>query len=936
MNRNVWPFIIAFALGIAMALPGPAPLRAQEAVLLVEAINDGRVEARITGRSSTYFQPMVAMEVRNLSEQGISIDFPVGSILTSEEGEACDLVHLTSDPSTIFLQPEAEVIISYRLFTYCLDLVGQGRSFPSAQSTYLPTGELVSQEVLDVLNNIQENGGQETFAAQIAVWSAATGLDVAQLEEQMNADYSLYTGLVAQFTGAAPDALPPAPEETSIPTPGDAPQDTSGEAPASPEESTPQPADPVPAEAAGEEIPENSVNATPFLIVLVTAIIGAIGLFAFMLRQPQRRAALATPAVQSNPRAADTRKAPAGGPKGPRPTTPGRVKAPIVRGDEPTEPILLVTDETPNREVAPTRQDDGRTNRDSARARPENRSAPPVHDHVATEPIEVLPRASTWIHEPTEPIEFDPEELLNGEVHDSGAESLTLYLEVIKGDQKGQEYSIVGSPHGLQGIISRGEAGQITLPHDAKVSMPHAVLDIAQTMGQPGKIRDLGSQNGTFVNGEKISAHGWKPLRDGDLLQFGSTRLRYQQARQQLVYEDNPHRAESLNGSSNRWLISRQAIESIHFESGDTAISVPHVYIRMQNGLLEVRDLSSKNGVKVQGRRIDKREPIFNGDVIQFGRETEIKVVTDIPNLPGEINGWRLESLIGSGGMAHVYRVRAVDDARQCRALKIPRPDKFRLNDLWGEKFRELFPRECTLSAEIQDENLVKALETGELPGLGIPYLMLQYIDGPSVYAIIEKLHTFSVADAAEVAIQVGRALRVCHLKHNYVHCDVKPSNILIDRHGNVYLADLGVATRVGEPFSGLGAKRYLPQEVKDNAPVNFDTDVYSLGQTLFEMLTSYSPGSRQDQDGVGVRVTDVMKNSEPPPTSTLLRTTIDSEDMQRIIRKCIDPNRLDRYQEITTLLQDLEPLRAGANLKALVDRTGWAQVNTQRLQTEI
>jgi len=513
-------------------------------------------------------------------------------------------------------------------------------------------------------------------------------------------------------------------------------------------------------------------------------------------------------------------------------------------------------------------------------------------------------------------------------------EVLTLELKVIQGEQVGRRYTFRGGALGLQGIISRGTPKQILLAHDPKVSMPHAMLDISYRYGQENRIRDLGSKNGTRLNGSRLPAGTWNTLKDGDLLQFGDTKLRYQQAKQQLSYECYAKMSKAAKPirliGTNRWLISRHQIgDFFDLESSDTTISVPHAYIRLyHNGLLEVRDVSSGNGVRLQGRKINGKESIFNGDRIQLGRQTEIQVVTNISGIPDQINQqWQRISVIARGGMADVYRVRHIENG-QIRALKIPHPTKYRLNNDWGVKYRTLFQRECRLTSQVQHANLVRAIESNTIETIGLPYLLLDYVDGPSIHAIIEKTGRLSLANAAEVVIQVAHALTYLHTRHYHVHCDVKPSNILIDKNGQVYLIDLGVATPIGEMFSHFGVTKYLPKEVLTHSAVSCDTDIYSLGQTLFEMLAARSLSDEHFvHQSPGIKQTAPLDQFPLNRPATLLRRNVSSTQMQKIIAKCIHDKRANRYQKIEHLIHDLTPFQHEAELRGLVQRTGWHQI---------
>jgi len=375
-------------------------------------------------------------------------------------------------------------------------------------------------------------------------------------------------------------------------------------------------------------------------------------------------------------------------------------------------------------------------------------------------------------------------------------------------------------------------------------------------------------------------------------------------------------------------LITRRQVPFVEFKSTDTAISVPHVYLRCSNGRLEVRDISSGNGVHVQGRKIKGKEMVFNQEIFRIGRETEMQIITTISNIPEKIGDWIRQSWIGGGGMADVYRVQHKRDESIIRALKIPNPKKYRLNDKLGERYRELFERERNLSRKIHHSNLVLAHDdVGELEGSRLPYLVLDFIDGPSLDLLVEKLGTIAPNDVAEIVVQVGRAIKYLHAQHQHIHCDVKPGNILIDTSGQVFLSDLGIATPSGQNLPGLGVPDYLPREVIEGLPVGVDTDVYSLGQTMFHMLTAESLSKAQIEKRAGTQVINPIADPQKHSSAIITKLTQSSGArgaLGQVIQRCIENKREKRYQRMDDLLQVVEPLCTGADLKALVAKSGW------------
>jgi len=903
---NLWRFLSKVGIIWLSLLLIAVGAWAQEGVVLTEAIAANQVRVDIKGRASTFIEPMVVMEASNLTDQALTILVPVGAILSSTQGNYCDLVVLHATPEPVYFVGRSSVPLIFQLYAYCLEPVDDAKRFPTVEARYLPTGTLAPANVIETLHNIQREQGQATFAAQLAVWSVASGKSLTELQDEMRADYSLYAPMVDKYLDVASAQTP---DTTVTSTTLEPTLPATGLPPAT---VAPTPVTPPP-----------SSNASWFWLLAVGIGIVGLALLAASLGLFSRTPKAVSQEHPPSPRAVSYP------PASPSSSAPPKGRDPVTLGNKPqahehTEPIRISTPKASDHSVSSSDvQKKGVSQASSASSTPKKPELQPVV-HEQTEPIHVM------IHPPTDPLPT-PE---NSEDW--------LTLKVVAGDCQGQEYALPG----LEGIISRGITGQVPI-QDTKVSSPHAILDISSSHGGTDRVRDLGSTNGTTLNGVRLPPNEWRPLKDDDLLQFGMVKMRYQQAQRQLVYEDAPGTKPCLLIGNNRWLVTHRELPFVEFESHDRSISVPHAYIRCERGRLEVRDLSSGGGVFIQEKRIKGRELIFNEEHIRVGKNTEFQVVTNIKALPDEIGEWVRLSWRGGGGMADVYRVRHKQTG-EIGALKIPNPSKYRLNNKLGEEYRRLFKRERELAQKVVHPHLVEVREVNELPDSDLPYLVTDYVDGPSLDEALDRVSEISPADVAEIVAQVGRALKVLHVQHRYAHCDIKPGNILLGKLSNpapgntalndgikAYLTDLGIATPIGEKSTGFGVREYLPPEVVDGGlPVGVETDIYSLGQMMRFMLTPDSRSVIASEAEPKFEQESRMTNRLPAtgPTTNRPATVLMNlakaggacADLARIIQKCIAPKPEDRYHHVEDLLQALEPLRAGADLPALVARTGW------------
>jgi serine/threonine-protein kinase len=208
---------------------------------------------------------------------------------------------------------------------------------------------------------------------------------------------------------------------------------------------------------------------------------------------------------------------------------------------------------------------------------------------------------------------------------------------------------------------------------------------------------------------------------------------------------------------------------------------------------------------------------------------------------PGTIIGhrYRVVELIGSGGMARVYRVVSLSN-RKTYAVKVLK-DEYK-ND---SEFLRRFEREARAVLHLSHDNIVRAYDVGETEGL--PYIVLEYIEGQTLKEILDKNGPMPPRIAVALTVQVLDALSAAH-SAGIIHRDVKPQNVIVMHNGKVKLMDFGIAREVSAStvtFAGstvLGSVHYLSPEQAKGVPVTEGSDLYSTGVMLYEMLTGRVP----------------------------------------------------------------------------------------------
>ncbi|MBI4617133.1 MAG: protein kinase [Planctomycetes bacterium] len=397
--------------------------------------------------------------------------------------------------------------------------------------------------------------------------------------------------------------------------------------------------------------------------------------------------------------------------------------------------------------------------------------------------------------------------------------------------------------------------------NDALLSRRHCEFVVT---GRGAILRDLQSQNGTYLNGARIQEEVVLP---GDHVQIGRTRILFSCTddtatsttstlpRPTLFKEDPPPRMGLRPCSSCGAELTNHDL-------------LGHTAFQTEDGTICLKCFCEGEG-----------------DFASFGR-------------------YRLYRKLGSGGMATVYMAIHLP-LRKPVAIKV-----FKELEGVGEKALQRFLREGRTGARLTHPNIVQYLDAGTEQGKH--YIAMEYVDGLDTRQRLFRAGFFQVLDALLIVRQVADALHFAH-EHGAVHRDIKPENIIISRQGDAKLTDFGLAkflneiggSDITESGSWVGTLAYTPPEqLLDSRSADRRSDIYALAATFFEYISGKVPFP-----GEFNRTTVLRIQNEPPPIDAIDCQAI-TPQTREILRKGLAKKPDDRYQTAADLILAIDAAR--------------------------
>ena len=486
------------------------------------------------------------------------------------------------------------------------------------------------------------------------------------------------------------------------------------------------------------------------------------------------------------------------------------------------------------------------------------------------------------------------------------------------------------------------------LGDDPEISRRHARV----SRGADGRlaIEDLGSANGTYVNGERIDAP--RTLEHGDLIRVGTTVLEVTDGSSEppgaAVAASAVLVVTAGNAIGRRLDLADELVVGRRAEGegrlgDDPALSRRHARLtRSASGEVTIEDLGSANGTFVNGERVRDRRVLALGDSIRLGSTTmELAAAEVAPEPPAEpvapeppaepvapeppvaaprrphapapplppppadrvaelplgsvFAGCRVEDVISHGDMGVIYRAEEL-------ALQRPVALKLILREYSSdERFRERFRRESKIAAAIDHPNVIPVFDAGDEGG--VLFIIMRLVEGTDLRALIDAPDQTDPLRMARIVRQVGAALDAAHTR-GMLHRDIKPSNVLIARRDHVYLTDFGLAKQASTA-DGLtrgqtivARAEYVAPEQILNQRVDARADIYALGCLLFEALTGEPPFARWTGGPTALAHLDA-----PRPTPSNLRPDL-PRAFDAVVQRAMATDPAERYQSAGDLGQ--------------------------------
>jgi len=296
---------------------------------------------------------------------------------------------------------------------------------------------------------------------------------------------------------------------------------------------------------------------------------------------------------------------------------------------------------------------------------------------------------------------------------------------------------------------------------------------------------------------------------------------------------------------------------------------------------------------------------VTNGYVTQTQLSRIRNAVEEQKNFQ-QIPGYQIISKLGAGAMATVFKARQLSLDRIVAIKVLPK----RMSE--NKEFVDRFYMEGKAAAKLNHPNIVGAFDVGEAGGYH--YFVMEYVEGQTVYDRLSDIgKAYDEKEALKIAIQVASALVHAH-QNGLIHRDVKPKNIMITPAGVAKLADMGLAREasdkqvaLAEAGKAYGTPYYIsPEQIRGEVHIDYRADIYSLGATLYHMVTGRVPFEAPSPAAV---MHKHLKDELIPPDH--INTAL-SAGISEIIEVAMAKDPARRYASMEDMLSDLEAIAAG------------------------
>jgi len=290
---------------------------------------------------------------------------------------------------------------------------------------------------------------------------------------------------------------------------------------------------------------------------------------------------------------------------------------------------------------------------------------------------------------------------------------------------------------------------------------------------------------------------------------------------------------------------------------------------------------------------------ITRGQVKRVHREASEKMAEG--GGPLHIPGYQLTDKLGQGGMSIVYKAIQLSLERAV-AIKVL-PKKLAADRTVVDRFT----REARAAAKVTHPNIVQAVDLGQEPG-GYHYFVMEFVEGQTAWDELSRIGRYTEVDALRLGLQIGRALAHLHTR-GIVHRDVKPHNIMVTADRTAKLMDMGLAAETTEAGTVarergpiMGTAYYMsPEQIRGGGDVDFHTDVYSLGATLYHMTTGIVPFEGGDpNEVVGRQLNEVLT----PPY--IVHPDV-SVEISNLVGKAMAKEADERHDSMTEMVEEME-----------------------------